>query len=68
MAKGIVIASLNIRSVMRHLEEIKLILDRGNIDILLVQETFLNSSVSDAVITIDGYNTFRNDRDCGSGK
>ena len=67
-AKGILIASLNIRSVMQHFDEIKLILEHRDIDILLLQETFLYSSISNAVIEIDGYNLFRNDRDSGTGK
>ena len=67
-AKGISIASLNIRSIMRHLDEIKLMLELGDINILLLQETFLNISVPDAVVNIDCYKIFQFDRDGGSGK
>ena len=45
--KGISIGSLNARSVFRNLDEIEYVLKESKMDVLLVQESFLNSYVSD---------------------
>ena len=66
--KGIKIASLNIRSIFKNLEEVSISLKQGNIDILLLQETFLTNHISNEMINIPGYNIYRSDRDAGSGK
>ncbi len=67
-SKGIIICSLNIRSIFKNLDEVSVILSKGDIDILLLQETFLTSYISDDMIQIEGYNIWRSDRDAGSGK
>ena len=66
--KGIVIASLNIRSLFKHLDEIKLLLKLGDIDILLLQETFLNYSCSNVILDIAVNILYRCHRDGGSGR
>ena len=66
--KGITIGSLNVRSVFKNLDDITVLLSQSGIDILLLQETFLNSYVSDLMIDIPGFYLFRSDRDAGSNK
>ena len=66
--KGSVIAHLNIRSIYRKLEEVIQILSPGNIDILCLSETWLNRSVTDNMVSINGYNLIRADRNAESGK
>ena len=45
-----------------------MLLSRSNLNILLLSETFLNYSVSNTLMEIEGYNFYRMDRDGGSGK
>ena len=66
--KGLTIAHINIRSVFRKLEEVVRILSEGDIDILCVGETWLNHSVPDHMLAINGYNIVRHDRTIASGK
>ncbi len=66
--KGPMICSLNIRSIYRSLDELSLLLQDNAIDVMLLQESFLNDSVSDAQLEIVGYNLHRFDRQATSGK
>ena len=59
---------MNIRSTFKHLDELERLLHQSLLNILLLQETFLNYAVADPIIEIDGYYIFRNDRDARSGK
>ena len=61
-------ASINIRGAFGNLDEIKILLKRCDLDILLIQETFLNASISDAQLEIGGYNLYRLDRSGRCGK
>ena len=65
---GITIGHINICSIHRKLEEIIRILSVGNIDVLCVTESWLNRYVTDAMISIQGYNLIRADRTAESGK
>ena len=65
--KGITYGALNVRSLFKYVDEIHL-LERTDLDILMLSETFLNFSVSNAVIDTNHYNTFRLDRDGGLGR
>ena len=56
------------RSLFCHYDEIKLILHRTKLDVLMLGETFLNYSVSDVVLAIPGYYLYGFDRGAGSGK
>ncbi len=67
-SKGISFCSLNVRSIFKNLDEVSTILENGNIDMLLLQETFLTNYITNDMIHIDGYNILRSDRDAGSGK
>ena len=66
--KGITIGYLNIRSLNRKLEEVIRILDEGDLEILCIGETWLNRSVPDHMMAINGYNMHRWDRNSDSGK
>ena len=66
--KGITYGALNIRSLFKHIEEVQILLRRSELDILLLEETFINYSVDNSIIGIDGYNLFRMDRDGGTGR
>lgn len=62
--RGIHIANLNIRHLKPKLDDVKIILDHVNqIDIFGVCETFLNTTIDDITVSINGYNFERKDRD-----
>ena len=64
---GISIAHLNVCSLLKNIDEIRLLLDEAKINILTMCETRLDGSVSDNEICIDGYNIVRNDRNRNGG-
>ncbi len=66
--RGITFASLNIRSIYRKIHEVDLLLKKSKLDLLLLNETWLNHSVGDAELSIENYSLHRFDRDAGSGK
>ena len=66
--RGITFASLNIRSVVRKLDDVKLILNTTKLDLLLLNESWLNHLIGDPELNVAGYTTHRFDRDGGSGK
>ena len=58
------VININIRYLKSNLDEIKIMLDLENcIDIFGVCETFLNKTVDDSFLHIDGYRFLRKDRD-----
>lgn len=56
------IGHLNIRSLPKHLEEIRILLQDNPFDVICLSETWLNSSWCDAELSIEGYNLVRKDR------
>ena len=59
--KGIVIAHLNIQSILPKIEELRFHVDQSNIKILSINETFLDQTINDCEIGIPGFDLFRND-------
>ncbi len=60
--KGIVFAHLNVCSVSRKLDEIRILLEKSHLDFLFLTETFLNESINDAELAIPGYHFIRSHR------
>ena len=58
--KGFNIVHINIRSIFNKLDEF--FLTFGELDVIVVSETWLNSSISDAAIALPGFNLVRQDR------
>jgi exonuclease III len=56
--RGFKIASLNITSLVKHIEELRIFLADNMIDVLAINETRLDSAVSDNKVHIDGYELF----------
>ena len=50
---------LNIASLLRHLDEIRLLLYDKKWDILALNETRLDSSIPDDLVSIEGYDVLR---------
>ena len=52
---------------VKHLDEIRLILLDKKLDVLATNETRLDSTIFDGLVSIDGYNVLRADRDRNGG-
>ena len=55
-------ASLNITSLSKHVDELKIFLSTNSVDVLAINETRLDSSITDCEVFIPGYEIFRRDR------
>jgi len=55
-------ASLNITSFLKHIDELRILLDGQHIDILAINETRLGGSISDQGINIVGYDLIHRNR------
>ncbi len=65
--KRMVIGSLNVNSLLLHIDEVrKLIKDKG-FHILAIDETKLDSKIADSLLGVDGYALHRQDRDRHGG-
>ena len=61
-SKGIKIASLNINSLLKHIDEIRVLLTEYTFDILTINESKIDNSISDNELHIFGYDIIRKDR------
>ena len=66
--KGITFGSLNIRGLLKSVDELTVFLKQMKVDVLLVQETLLSDSIDSALLAIPDYNLYRFDRQSTSGK
>ncbi|CAH3132643.1 unnamed protein product, partial [Porites lobata] len=60
--RGFKLASLNINSLSAHIDELRILLSGRPIDILAINETKLDDTISDNEIHISGYESIRSDR------
>ena len=65
--RGFKIAALNINSLPAHIDELKAYMCSGCIDILAVNETRLDQSFPNNLVSIPGYNLERRDRNRNGG-
>ena len=65
--KGIKFIQLNVVSLLKNLDEIKLILYNNDIHICMLNETRLDTSIDNHEIDIPGYSVVRKDRDRKGG-
>lgn len=56
------VGHLNIRSLPKHLDELKILLQDNPLDIICLNETWLNPSWTDSELQVEGYNLIRADR------
>ena len=55
-------ACLNITSLSKHIDELRVLLQNNSLDLLAINETRLNETIADNEISISGYNIVRPDR------
>ena len=60
--RGMVISSLNINSLLPHVDEIEYLLKSRGIDFLALNETKIDDKLPDNLFKIDGYKFIRFDR------
>ena len=65
--KGFTIGQLNITSLVKHVEELRIFIHEQPIDILCINETRLDNSISSAEVEICGYEIVRRDRNRNGG-
>ena len=65
--KGVNFISLNVRSLLSKLSEIKRMLQLSSASVLALNETWLDASISDDEIGIEGYTVVRKDRNRHGG-
>lgn len=53
---------MNVRSLRKKVDELKLLTDEYLFDIITLSETWLDSSVENTLLALDGYNLYRRDR------
>ena len=67
LPKGFRYGSLNINELLTHIDELRLLLSDYQFDVLAINETKIDGSVSDGLIQIDGYVVERMDRNLNGG-
>ena len=60
--QGFVMAHLNIASLPKHIDELRLQLTKKPLDILSINETRLDDTINDGLIHLNGYDILRKDR------
>ena len=66
-AKGFKIMSLNIYTLLNHLDELRILVDQEIPHVIRINETKIDSSISDTDIQIEGYRVVRRDRNKWGG-
>jgi exonuclease III len=65
--KGFTIANLNIRSLARNIDQFRLYLQKQQFDVICINETRLDATVSSHEVGINGYEIVRKDRNRNGG-
>ena len=55
-------ACLNITSLSKHIDELRVLLQNNSLGLLAIYETRLNETIADNEVSISGYNIVRRDR------
>ncbi|CAB4034257.1 RNA-directed DNA polymerase from transposon BS [Paramuricea clavata] len=66
-SRGFKVTHLNVRSLYKHIEELRIYLQEQYFDIISLNETMLDSSISNHEIKINGYDIVRKDRNWHGG-
>ena len=63
LLKGFKLVHMNVRSLSKKIDQIKLLLADSNLDVITMSETWLSDSVHSGTVTLDNYVMYRQDRD-----
>ena len=67
LLKGLRVANLNVNSLIKHIDEIRITLANSPFDILAINESKIDDLIPDSEIYIFGYNIIRKDRNRNGG-
>ena len=62
LKKGFRLVHLNVRSLFKKMEQLRILLDSSNVDVFTISETLLNPSIYSSTVHLDGYIMYRQDR------
>ena len=62
-SRGFKLANLNITSLVKHIDELRILLADTPVDVLSINEARLDDSVKDSDVYIPGYEIIRRDRE-----
>ena len=62
--KGFKLLHVNVRSLMKKIDQIRLTVSGSKLDVITMSETWLNSSLGSRLVGLDDYVMYRQDRDC----
>ena len=65
--RGLAIASLNINSLLSHIDELRVFMSSSKVDILHINESKLDSTIRDDDVFIPGFEIVRKDRKITEG-
>ena len=60
--RGFKIASLNITSLPKHIDELRIAMKNNEIDVLAINESRMDNSIAPEMVTVHGYNWVSKDR------
>ena len=61
-SRGFKMACLNINSLTKHIDKLRIVLSNQCVVILAINETKLDGSICENEVTVEGYNIIRRDR------
>lgn len=59
---GLNVCHINAQSLLNKIDEVRVIFENSAIDVICISETWLNESISDNLVSLNGYKLFRSDR------
>ena len=62
LIRGFKIASLNITSLPKHIDELRIAMKNNEIDVLAINESRMDNSIAPEMVTVHGYNWVSKDR------
>ena len=67
-AKGFKLVHLNVRSIVKKMDQIRTLLFDSKIDVVSISETWLKPYLNTKLVALEGYDTYRLDRATNKGK
>ena len=60
--KGVKILHWNVRSIIRKIDQVRMLLANSTIDVVMISESWLKPHLHSGLVSIDGFQVFRQDR------
>ena len=66
--KGLKMVHCNVRSMIKKIDQIRLMVEGSEVDVLTLSETWLRRHLASGLVDIEGYRAFRQDRYIKAGR